>query len=167
MSSPFKMGCSWLVAMIAPFSLVMAEVKVGVPFPDLDSYGLEGALPKRAGRVVLVDFWASWCAPCKASFPAFTNLQQEFGERGLTIVAVSVDRQPGAYRDFVTKFSPSFVTVRDGARKMAAEVKVPAMPASYLIDRRGILRAQYAGFHAETTVQELRGEIIKLLEEKL
>ena len=166
MSLPTKKICGWLVLMLATVSLAAAEVKVGAPFPDLGGFGLEGPLPAQSGRVVLVDFWATWCGPCKASFPAYTQLQRELGERGFTIVAVSVDKQKGAYDEFVKKFAPAFPTLRDAGQKMVGEVKVPAMPTSYLLDRHGILRSVHSGFHGDGTVKELREEIIKLLEEK-
>lgn len=166
MSSLTKKTYGWLAAMFVTVSLATAEVKVGAPFPDLAGFGLEGTLPERAGKVVLVDFWATWCGPCKASFPAYTTLQRELAEHGFTIIAVSVDKQQGVYDDFVKKFSPAFPTLRDGGQKLVAEVKVPGMPTSYLIDRHGILRSVHSGFHGDATTRELRDEIVKLLEEK-
>jgi thiol-disulfide isomerase/thioredoxin len=166
MSSLTKKTYSWLAAMLVTVSLAAADVKVGAPFPDLGEFGLEGSLPERAGKVVLVDFWATWCGPCKASFPAYTTLQRELAERGFTIIAVSVDKQKGQYDEFVKKFAPAFPTVRDAAQKMAAAVKVPGMPTSYLIDRQGVLRSVHTGFHGDGTARDLRDEIIKLLEEK-
>ncbi len=163
---PNKNNCLALAALLAGAVLVHAEVKVGQPFPVLGSFGLEGAMPDSTGRVVLVDFWASWCAPCKASFPSYNALQQELGARGLTIIAVSVDKQKGPYDEFLRKFSPVFTTVRDGAQRLAAEARVPGMPTCYLIDRQGRLRAVHTGFHGDASVRELREQIIKLLEEK-
>jgi thiol-disulfide isomerase/thioredoxin len=116
--------------------------------------------------VVLVDFWATWCAPCKASFPAYSQLQRELAPRGFILLAVSVDKTAGPYDEFVQRFAPAFPTVRDGAQRLIADVSVPAMPTSYLIDRKGIVRAVHSGFHGEAEVRELREEIIRLLEEK-
>ena len=105
-------------------------------------------------------------APCRASFPLYSDLQKELGDQGLTILAVSVDKQPEQYAEFVKKFAPAFATVRDGAQKMVATVHVPGMPTCYLIDRKGVLRVIHRGFHGEASVKELREEISKLLEEK-
>jgi thiol-disulfide isomerase/thioredoxin len=163
---PDKIHFWWLAALLASGTVASAEVKVGEPFPALAAFGLEGQLPDRAGKVVLVDFWATWCAPCRASFPAYSALQRELADRGLVIVAVSVDKGQGPYADFLKKFAPSFATVRDTGQRLVAEVKVPAMPTSYLLDRHGVLRSVHSGFHGDATVRELREEIDRLLEEK-
>jgi len=166
MWSPTKKTSLVAAILLASSVLASAEVKVGQPFPALASFSLEGALPESAGRVVLVDFWATWCAPCRASFPAYSALQRELGGRGFTLVAVSVDKQKGAYDEFLAKFAPAFTTVRDGKQSLVGEVRVPAMPTSYLIDRHGVLRAVHSGFYGDKTMKELRTQIIELLEEK-
>jgi thiol-disulfide isomerase/thioredoxin len=114
----------------------------------------------------MVDFWATWCAPCKASFPAYSAMQKELADRGLTIVAVSVDKQREPYAEFVKKFAPDFATVRDGGQKLVSAMKVPGMPTCYLIDRKGVLRVIHSGFHGDASLRELREEITRLLEEK-
>jgi thiol-disulfide isomerase/thioredoxin len=144
-----------------------AQVVPGGAFPALASAGLAGGtVPDTAGRVVLVDFWASWCAPCKASFPAYSRLQSAYAARGLTVVAVSVDDSPAAYAAFVAKLKPSFVTVHDADHKLVGAVQVPTMPTSYLLDRAGKVRFMHPGFHGDSTERELRKEIEALLDEK-
>jgi thiol-disulfide isomerase/thioredoxin len=153
-----------LLAAFTP--MVRAEVAVGKTFPDLAAYALEGTLPERAGRVVLVDFWATWCGPCKTSFPFYSALQTELAPRGFTIVAVSVDQKAAPYSEFVKRLAPSFQTVRDGAQKLVAETRPPGMPTCYLLDRHGVLRLVHTGFHGEADAKLLRTEILKLLDEK-
>ena len=145
---------------------VRAEVKVGSLFPELSASSLDGALPAREGRVVLIDFWATWCSPCKASFPFYNTLQTELALRGFTLIAVSVDKKAGPYEDFVKRFTPTFTTVRDGDQKLVAGVQPPAMPTCYLLDRHGVVRLVHSGFHGDADGQKLRAEIIKLLDEK-
>lgn len=165
MSSKTKLIAGLTLALTLAVS-AWAQVKIGQPFPDLAGFALEGTLPERAGQVVLVDFWATWCAPCKASFPAYSELQRELAGRGFVLLAVSVDKTKAPYEEFLKRFAPAFPTVRDGAQKLVAQVQVPAMPTSYLIDRKGVLRSMHSGFHGADTVRTLREEIIRLLEEK-
>jgi thiol-disulfide isomerase/thioredoxin len=165
MSSKTKLIAGLTLALTLAVS-AWAQVKIGQPFPDLAGFALEGTLPERTGQVVLVDFWATWCAPCKASFPAYSELQRELAGRGFVLLAVSVDKTKAPYEEFLKRFAPSFPTVRDGAQKLVAQVQVPAMPTSYLIDRKGVLRSMHSGFHGADTVRALREEIIRLLEEK-
>ena len=149
---------------VAP--VLRAEVKVGEPFPDLAAHALEGAIPARDGRVVLLDFWATWCAPCKASFPVYGAFQAEFAPRGFTVIGVSVDKKPAPYADFLKRLAPAFPTVRDGEQKLVAEIRPPAMPTCYLLDRKGVLRLVHSGFHGDADAALLRAEILKLLDEK-
>ena len=89
-----------VVAAAAAAAVARADVKVGDPFPSLADAGLvslgTGELPATAGKVVLVDFWASWCTPCKASFPMMADLHREFAARGLLVAAIGVDEKPAA-----------------------------------------------------------------------
>jgi peroxiredoxin len=137
-----------------------AEVRPGDPFPQLPA----GA-GRPAARVLLVDFWASWCAPCKSSFFSYDRLQADFGSRGLAIVAVSVDEDPAAYAAFVARMKPTFTTVMDPGQGLVEAVGVPAMPTSFLLDRSGKVRFMHAGFRGAETAGEIRREVEGLLEE--
>ncbi|OHE87486.1 MAG: hypothetical protein A3G75_10415, partial [Verrucomicrobia bacterium RIFCSPLOWO2_12_FULL_64_8] len=144
------------------------EIKAGDPFPSLAAAGLEGGpLPATEGKVVLIDFWASWCAPCKTSFPAYARLEADYAARGLVIVAVSVDENPAAYEAFVKKLKPPFATLRDKAQQLVREVKVPAMPTCYLVGRDGKVRLVHQGYHGADSDRELRQAIDKLLTDQI
>ena len=157
--------CAAAAALAAAAPPLRAQTAPGAAFPPLGSYGLTGQLPATAGKVVIVDFWASWCAPCKASFPEYSRLQAAYAARGLVVVAVSVDESAGAYDAFVAKLKPSFATVLDAKHALVSVVQVPTMPTSYLVDRAGKVRFVHAGFHGERTVAELTREIEALLAE--
>jgi thiol-disulfide isomerase/thioredoxin len=148
----------------ATAGLSQAQVKVGDIFPALTPAGFDGVVPRTTGQVVLVDFWASWCAPCRASFPAYARLEETYGGRGLVILAVSVDQHGGDFAAFVRKFSPTFSTVRDRGQALVKVVAVPAMPTSYLLGRDGVVRFVHAGFYGDRTERELRQEIQALLQ---
>jgi thiol-disulfide isomerase/thioredoxin len=155
------------VSALAVFGIARAEIRVGDAFPPLPSAApADPALPATRGRVVLVDFWASWCAPCKASFPAYARIYADYAPRGLVIVAVSVDDDASGYAAFVRKHAPPFPTVLDRDKKLVSAVAVPAMPTSYLIGRDGRVRFVHEGFHSGETERELRAEIAALFGEK-
>jgi thiol-disulfide isomerase/thioredoxin len=158
-------SCRFLVAAAAMAALcARAQVAPGDLFPPLAAAGLGGGpLPETSGKVVIVDFWASWCAPCKASFPAYSRLQGEFADRGLVVLGVGVDDSPSAYSAFIARLKPSFATVLDSKHSLVSAVQVPTMPTSYLIDRSGRVRFVHAGFHGDRTERELHGEVEALL----
>ena len=149
-----------------PASPAGAEIRVGDVFPPLSSAGLVGGTPPATdGKVVLVDFWASWCPPCKLSFPAYGRLNSEFAARGLVIVAVSVDRDPAAYAEFIGKLAPAFFVALDRDQRLVREAQVPTMPTCYLVDRQGRVRYVHPGFRGAETEDALRGEIGGLISE--
>jgi thiol-disulfide isomerase/thioredoxin len=155
-----------ILALFLPL-LATGQVSTGDPFPDLSSVGLAGAtVPETAGKVMLVDFWASWCPPCKAAFPALARLHAEFASRGLVIVGVSVDEKPGAYEAFVKKMQPPFSVVRDEQQRLVSTVKVPTMPTTYLVGADGRVRFVHRGFHGNATESELRKQIQSVLSEQ-
>jgi len=155
-----------LVGIFAGVMPAWAGMEIGKPLPNLAEFNQKNHLPDQAGRVVLVDFWATWCAPCRASFHAYDDLQREFGARGLTIVGVSVDQDEDQYSKFIQRFAPAFTTVCDSAQQLVSAVRPSVMPTCYLIDRHGLVQVVHSGFYGKPTVRELRDEISKLLEEK-
>lgn len=132
-------------------------------FALLDAKGDLVSLEHLRGRVVYVDFWASWCGPCRRSFPWMNDLQRRYGDRGLTIVGVNVDkRRPDADR-FLSQVPASFTVVFDAAGVTPSGWGVAGMPSSYLIDQQGKVVAVETGFLDERKgVMEAR--IQKLLD---
>jgi thiol-disulfide isomerase/thioredoxin len=154
-----------LLTLILPASC-FAGFKPGDALPDLGSFQLEGKLPDDLkGQVILLDFWASWCAPCKTSFPVMEELTKKYAGQGLTILAVSVDEKPENMRRFLTSFTVSFTVVRDAKQKLVVAADAPTMPTSFLIDRTGKIRFVHAGFNGDETKREYVKEIEQLLSE--
>lgn len=116
------------------------------------------------GKVVLVDFWASWCAPCLHSFPWMNELQQKHAGDGLVIVAVNVDQDRALADAFLKKLPAEFRVEYDPAGTLAQQFGVENMPTSFLIDRAGRIRVRHAGFR-EKQREEREQEIESLLKE--
>jgi len=117
--------------------------------PALGEFGLEGSLPSLKGKVVYLDFWASWCSPCKASFPILQKWQQELAGKGFTVLAISVDEKAADMQDFLKKTAVNFPVVRDAAQKLVAAASIKTMPTSFLIDRQGSIRHVHQGFRRQ------------------
>jgi len=98
------------------------------------------------GRVVYLDFWASWCGPCRQSFPWMQTLKNTYEDQGLTIVAVNLDADRVDAEKFLNQFKPTFDVRFDPDGKLAEIYKVNSMPSSILIDRHGVTRFTHMGF---------------------
>jgi thiol-disulfide isomerase/thioredoxin len=153
-------------ATIGFVQLSNAELKVGETFPDLKSFKLETAAPDIKGKVVLIDFWASWCGPCKQSFPTLDELQKKYGPQGFVIIAVNEDEKKSDMDDFRKEHPVSFTIVRDAGadgKKLIDKVEVSAMPSSFLIDATGKVRFAHTGYYGTKTKQQYAQEIETLL----
>jgi len=101
------------------------------------------------GRVVYVDFWASWCGPCRRSFPWMDAMQARYRSDGLSIVGINVDKRRADAERFLRDTPASFTIVYDAEGKTPAAYDVKGMPSSYLIDRQGNVVAVEEGFRDE------------------
>ncbi len=141
-----------IVAGLVVASPVANAVDVGAkapPFRLPDAQGAPIALDALRGRVVYVDFWASWCAPCRRSFPWMGELQQRYGERGLTVLAINVDRQREAAERFLAAVPAPFTVAFDPQGATPSAYAAKAMPSSYLVDARGNVDLIEVGFREE------------------
>ncbi|HET7541941.1 MAG TPA: TlpA disulfide reductase family protein [Polyangiaceae bacterium] len=119
------------------------------------------SLSAQAGKVVVVDFWATWCAPCKESFPAYQRLAQKFGKQ-LTVIGVSVDEDPAGIPEFAKETGAKFPLAWDDGQSTSKSYRPPTMPTSFVIDRSGIVRFVHSGFHAGDE-RAIESEIASLL----
>jgi len=123
------------------------------------------ALDAQHGKVVLVDFWASWCGPCRQALPAYEQLRQEYGARGFEVIGVNVDQHPRDRETALKALRLSYPQVADAEGALAERYDVAGMPASYLLDRRGLVRQVHVGFEQQD-IEPLRKAVAQLLEEK-
>jgi cytochrome c biogenesis protein CcmG/thiol:disulfide interchange protein DsbE len=117
------------------------------------------------GRVVYVDFWASWCMPCRGSFPWMESLQKKYGERGLQVVTINVDADPAAGAKFVHEMKSSLPVIHDPKGTIAQRYKLEVMPTSFVYGRDGKLQFRHEGFRPKESAA-LESKIAALLQEK-
>jgi len=113
------------------------------------------------GDVVYVDFWASWCGPCRQSFPWMGAMAARYHDAGLRVVTVNVDRNPELGRRFADEMNVALPVIEDPQGELAREFALEAMPTAFIFDRSGTLRARHEGFRKED------GEELELLLEEL
>ncbi|MTW04110.1 redoxin family protein [Duganella ginsengisoli] len=136
-----------LIAALAP--VAMAAPAAGAAAPAFDLPGDTGRISLDAykGKVVYVDFWASWCGPCRKSFPWMNSLQQRYGGQGLQVVAINVDARRGDAADFLAKVPAAFAIAYDQAGATPRAYGIKGMPSSALVGRDGKLLWLHAGFN--------------------
>ena len=117
------------------------------------------------GKVVLIDFWASWCAPCKASFPALDALYTRHHADGLEVLAVNVDEERRDAEAFLKERPHEMPVFFDPGGRAPAAFRVDGMPTSYLLDRQGRIRFQHVGYTSRVG-SDYEREIDALLSEK-
>jgi len=135
------------------------------PAPSFNFKGLDNSNIKISdfkGDVVYVDFWATWCPPCRKSFPWMESMQQKYKDLGFKIIAVSLDTKREVIDDFIKKMNPHFTIAHDPSGDSASAYKVQGMPSSYIIDRKGNIYKRHIGFN-DSDKPRLESEIKKLL----
>ena len=140
-----------LVALWAPTSAVHAAESV-----DLQKY---------QGKVVILDFWASWCVPCRRSFPWLEEMQTKYASEGLVVIGVNLENDATAAQQFLDEFSPNFTIIYDTEKKLAQEYDVIAMPSSYVIARDGTTHARHLGYKVKLQA-DYEAAIVAALREK-
>jgi thiol-disulfide isomerase/thioredoxin len=120
-------------------------------------------LARYRGKVVLLDFWASWCEPCRHSFPWLNAMQARYADRGLVVIGVNVDRERAAADRFLRDVPAAFRIVYDPAGALASRFDLPGMPVSYLIGRDGEVVGQHLGFRNNQSADR-EAELQQLLE---
>tara|TARA_R110002126_G_scaffold75469_28_gene188448 strand:+ start:296 stop:805 length:510 start_codon:yes stop_codon:yes gene_type:complete len=130
---------------------------------------LEGSpvsnMQQLSGQVVLVDFWASWCAPCRKSFPWLNTMHQQYADAGLQILAVNEDSERADATRFLQQVPAAFAVLYDVNGALAEQYQLPGMPSSFLIDKKGQIRYRHIGFkHAD--IADYEEKIRQLLAEE-
>ena len=136
-----------LVVLSAPVPLLAASLlkHPAPPFARSDLDGSRVSLAQFRGKVILLNFWATWCAPCRVEMPQFVGWQTRYGPRGLQIVAVSMDDDVDPVRTFLHRVQPNYPVLMGDAKLGELYGGVLGLPVTFLIDRTGIVRARVEG----------------------
>jgi peroxiredoxin len=137
------------------------------PAPDFTLKSASGAnvrLSEHLGEVVFVNFWATWCGPCRDELPVLERLQRQYGKSGFTVLGVNLDDDANAARAMARKLDVSFPLLFDKGKQTARGYDVASMPASFIVDRDGKLRYRHRGFVAGMA-DDYEREIRALLKE--
>jgi len=155
-------------------SIAFAGVPVaGRQAPDFVLPGLVDSqtlsLSDLKGKVVLLNIWASWCTSCKDEMEDLAAVQDQYGPRGFSLVAVNIDNAPTSAIEFMKRFEmrtkkkPGFILLYDKDKTVSKEYRQRSMPTSYLIDREGIVRKIYPGSFSKSTLDALKASIEEAL----
>jgi peroxiredoxin len=126
-----------------------------------DISGKHVALDSYKGEVILLDFWATWCAPCRKQIPEFMDLYKRYKSRGVVVLGVSVDESPAAVKKFVKELRVNYPILLSGTRDdLQQAFGPPGFPTLYIIDRDGQIRSQHTGL---TSMEEVERTINLLL----
>jgi peroxiredoxin len=137
---------------------------VGKPAPSFTLKATSGdtiGLDQLRGKVVLVNFWATWCVPCKTELPAIDAVQRRFGADNFVALAVDYREQDDVVERFGSKAGLSFPLLQDSVGSVAVLYRLVGVPSSYLIDREGVLRTIQTGPFSEKKLSELVNAAIK------
>lgn len=159
-----------MIALLAAAGIAFASTKtvdVGAPAPPFDlpvfnSRHEHLALDSLRGKVVLLDFWASWCGPCRQSFPLYEQLRKEMPAKDFTLLAINLDEMVDGPLAFLAEHPVGYTSLSDPEGEVAKKFGLIGMPTSFVIDRQGIVRSRHTGFKPND-IDALREEISALI----
>lgn len=151
---------------LAAVAFIANATEVGQPAPQftLPTLKTDSPTPLKqfAGKVVYLDFWASWCAPCKTSFPLLNKLHQKLKAQGFEVVAVNLDEDKANGEKFLQEVPVDFTVLRDASGEWADKFVVDSMPTSFIIDKNGVVQKIHHGFVSDD-ITEIEAKVMELL----
>ena len=153
------------IAFLASCMVSVTAVEVGDLAPSFSLQTTDSTFTSTqlAGKLSYIDFWASWCVPCKLSFPWMNEMQHKYRERGFQVVAVNVDKKRADADKFLARYPAAFAVAFDAAGDTPKKFAVPGMPTAYLVDPNGHVVYVHSGFR-EGDPQKIEAAIIAALE---
>jgi cytochrome c biogenesis protein CcmG/thiol:disulfide interchange protein DsbE len=154
-------------AMTATVNFPSQAIEAGQAAWEFSLPGTSGEINLRdfKGKVVYIDFWASWCGPCKKSFPWMNAMQSKYGPQGFKIIAINLDANSEDGKRFLSTVPANFAIAFDAKGVLPRQYQIKGMPSSLLIGRDGKILSQHTGFN-DASVAKLEAEIASFIQEK-
>ncbi len=140
-----KSAMRFLLMMLLLFCM-QASMASSAPGFTLPTSNGEISLAQLKGKVVYLDFWASWCIPCRQSFPWLNEMSARYKKQGFVVLAINLDKDKKLMQRFLKQYPAKFIVAHDSAGNSARDYKVKGMPSSYLISRDGEIVSSHIGF---------------------
>lgn len=155
-----------VLAVLLAAAPAWAGVVKGQKAPDFSLPTLAGdkiSLAQLRGKVVVLDFWAQWCEPCKHELPQLEKLARQYAGKAVVFVGVNIDKQRANAERLVRQLGLTFPTALDSSGAVAAKYDLPKMPTSFVIDQKGIVRFVHEGYEGQSDVARFQRELDELL----
>ncbi len=163
------LGLLLVAAYMSAWAGAASAVTVGQVAPDFERMPLKGGQPVNLsdylGQVIYLDFWASWCGPCRQSMPLMNEMYQDLSGQGFLVLAVNLDAYIDKALKFLKQYPVSYPVVRDIGGVLPEIYGLQGMPTAYLIDRKGIVRYVHHGFR-RGDAPDIREAVETLLREQ-
>lgn len=147
-----------LICLATASALAEEASPARTPAPDWKLTDLNGKPVKFSDfrdDVLIVDFWATWCVPCRVEIPHFVELQKQYGDKGLTVIGVSLDEQgPGVVKKFVKRFAVNYPIVIGNQKVVEAYGGIDAIPTTFVIDRQGRIVSRHIGYNDKAVFEK-------------
>jgi thiol-disulfide isomerase/thioredoxin len=150
-------GLEAITSMVQPAPATVSTADVGQPAPPLRLPLVGGGeidLGAYRGRVVLLNFWATWCEPCKAEMPVFERAQQQHRDRGLVVLGVDFQERDEEIAAFLSQLGVTFPSMVDRTGDVTRQWRATGLPTTFLIDRQGIIRDVRVGAFTDAMLED-------------
>ena len=144
--------CFYLLCALPATSQSEVELDVRIPLTDFNTLQ-PTSLQDFQGKVLYLDFWASWCVPCRDSFPFMNHLSEHYGANNLQVVAVNLDKDRTQALAFIADYPANFTLLLDPQNQLATALAVQGLPTAFLFDANGLLMHRFIGFNAHKARQ--------------